>query len=218
MIQYTTRKRIMQAAGTAALAAAILGGGMIAAAPNRVPVAEACVVRAQETGFCVIAGRPAEIVRVAELYSEIPQFIGAVPVIIGEAENAVNQAEAAPYTEEELELLACVIYCEAGGDACTDDTRRMVGEVVLNRAADLRFPDTIAGVLTQKYQYGLFWRTGVVWPARAAHEPEAVERAYDCARLVLTEERLLPEDTVWQAEFMQGTECVVHVPGFYFCR
>lgn len=124
------------------------------------------------------------------------------------------------YTEQELELLAIVIYCEAGSDSISDDTRRMVGEVVLNRVADERYPDTIEEVLTQKSQYGRFHWTGVVWPARASRavEAHAVERAYDCAKLVFTEERLLPTDTIYQAAHKQGREVVASAPGFYFCR
>ena len=124
------------------------------------------------------------------------------------------------YTEEELELLALVIYQEAGGDACSDETRRMVGEVALNRVADTRFPDTLAEVLTQKRQYGRLYWTGLVWPERAAREVEAhaVARAYDCAKQVLTGDRLLPEDVIFQAEFSQGRETVALQDGFYFCR
>lgn len=231
--------RTIKAMACAAAAAAILGGSLIAAEPSTgSTTVQACVMRAQESGFCVIPGRriaapPAAarndgqempriaetVIRTAELRVEVIPKVGILPMpeITGPAENAVTQTEAAPYTEEELEILACCIYCEAGGDSASDETRRMVGEVVINRVADPRFPDTILGVLTQKYQYGLFWRTGVVWPARAAHEPEAVERAYDCARLVLSGERLLPEDVIFQAEFVQG-EIVASAPGFYFCR
>ena len=145
--------------------------------------------------------------------SGIRRTVGILPEIEAEPETETGTA----YTDEERELLACAIYCEAGGDACNDETRRMVGEVILNRVADPRFPDTIAGVLTQKSQYGRFHWTGVVWPSRAAHEPEAVERAYRCAEAVLTEPRLLPEDVVFQAEFVQG-EIVTSAPGYYFCR
>ena len=108
-------------------------------------------------------------------------------------------------------------FAKAGSDNISDETRRMVGEVVLNRVADERYPDTIEAVLTQKSQYGRFFWTGVVWPARAAREPEAVERAYDCARMVFTEERLLPTDVIFQSEHIQG-EIVACVPGFWFCR
>lgn len=197
----------------AALSAAAIGGSLIAASPRPAPVAEACVVYAQSGGACVIAGRAPEAPELVKVLatSGIRRAVGILPEI--EAETEAGTA----YTDEERELLACAIYCEAGGDACTDETRRMVGEVILNRVADPRFPSTIAGVLTQKSQYGRFHWTGVVWPSRAAHEPEAVERAYRCAEAVFTEPRLLPEDVVFQAEFVQG-EIVASAPGFYFCR
>lgn len=199
----------------AALSAATLGGSLIAASPHPAPVTEACVVYAQSGGACVLPGRspsPREPVKILTT-SGIRRAVGILPEIEPEMENEAGTA----YTDEERELLACAIYCEAGGDACTDETRRMVGEVILNRVADPRFPSSIEGVLTQKSQYGRFHWTGVVWPSRAAHEPEAVERAYRCAEAVLTEPRLLPEDVVFQAEFVQG-EIVASAPGYYFCR
>lgn len=124
------------------------------------------------------------------------------------------------YTEEELEQMALVIYQEAGGDACSDETRLMVGNVVLNRVADDRYPDTIEEVLLQERQYGRLHWTGLVWPERAvkAEEAHAVERAYKCAEEVLNGVRLLPDDVIFQAEFEQGTEIVAHQDGFYFCR
>ena len=214
----------------AALSAAALGGSLIAASPRPVPVAEACVVYAQPGGACVLPGRtpsvtaeavtaPSEREPVKILAtSGIRRAVGTLPEIEPEMEIEAEEAEAAPaYNDEERELLACAIYCEAGGDACTDETRHMVGEVILNRVTDPRFPSSIEGVLTQKSQYGRFHWTGVVWPSRAAHEPEAVERAYRCAEAVLTEPRLLPEDVVFQAEFVQG-EIVASAPGYYFCR
>lgn len=122
---------------------------------------------------------------------------------------------------EDLELLACVIYQEAGGDACSDECRFMVGDVVLNRVADSRFPDTIEEVLTQRGQYGTFSKTGVVWPARAGNpgEAAAVERAYDTARRLLSGEHseLYGAGYIWQAEFIQGKD-VIEVDGTYFGR
>lgn len=124
------------------------------------------------------------------------------------------------YTEAELEAMAIVIYQEAGGDACSDETRIMVGNVVMNRVADERFPDTIEEVLLAKQQYGRLHWTGLVWAERASkpEEAHAVERAYDCAKRVLEGERPLPDDVIWQAEFVQGTEIVAQQDGFYFCR
>ena len=113
---------------------------------------------------------------------------------------------------EELELLACVIYQEAGADYCCDDCRRRVADVVLNRVEDDRFPDNIQDVLTQKRQYGRYYWTGVVWPERAKNDCEkhAVERAYRIAEEALKGEHseLYGEGYIWQAEFKQGTGVV----------
>ena len=156
---------------------------------------------AAETTYSVLPARVSVIKGIVDSSTAV-RFEDAGRIYVGHYKRRPKKAQPS-YTEKELELLACTIYCEAGSDNISDDTRRMVGEVVLN---------------TQRSQYGRFYWTGVVWPSRAAHEKEAVERAYDCARIVLEGERLLPEDVVYQAEFSQGTECVVHVPGFYFCR
>lgn len=71
-----------------------------------------------------------------------------------------------------VEMLACGIYQEAGGDECSDDTRRKVGDVMLNRVEDSRFPDTLEAVLTAPGQYGRFSKTGIVWPERAKNPGE----------------------------------------------
>lgn len=135
--------------------------------------------------------------------------------------SAEPQADPKPaYTAKELEMLALVIYQEAGGDACSDETRRMVGTVVMNRIADDRYPDTMHEVITQRGQYGRLYWTGTMWPERASkpEEAHAVERAYTIAEEVLLGARVLPEDVIYQAEFKQGTEVVAYQDGLYFCR
>lgn len=124
------------------------------------------------------------------------------------------------YTSEELEYLALVIYQEAGADYCSDETRLMVGTVVMNRVADPRFPDSIRGVLTQEGQYGRLHWTGLVWADRAslAVEAHAAERAYKCAEKILSGYRSFGSDVIWQAEFVQGSEIVAYQDGIYFCR
>lgn len=144
----------------------------------------------------------------------------AVPVVIECVVVNVMEDQSHAYTQEELDMLALVIYQEAGSDACSDETRMMVGNVVLNRIADPRFPNTMEAVVLQERQYGRLHWTGPVWPERSSYlsEAHAVQRAYDCAKRLLNGERVLPDDVVWQAEFTQGTEVVEHVSGFYFCR
>lgn len=133
----------------------------------------------------------------------------------------IDEEPAPAYTEEELEMMALVIYQEAGGDAASDDTRLKVGTVVMNRVADERpwLPDTIEEVLLQKGQYGRLHWTGLVWPDRAElpQEAHAVARAYECAERILSGERYLPADVIFQSEYIMG-EIVAEQDGFYFCR
>lgn len=136
---------------------------------------------------------------------------------------APSEAPSDPVTDEpslsnpmsDLEMLACVIYQEAGGDAICQDCRYRVGDIVLNRVADDRFPNDIYGVLTEKNQYGKFYKTGVKWPSRASkpEEAHAVERAYQVAQDILNGNHgeLYGNGYVWQAGFTQGTE------GFWCC-
>lgn len=133
------------------------------------------------------------------------------------------EVPSAPVTDEtpaevdpdEVEMLACVIYQESGGDDSCDNCRRYVADIVLNRVNDERFPDTIHGVLTQEGQYGRLHWTGIKWPERAKYdvEKDAVARAYRIAEEVLSGKHsaLYGQGYIWQAGFEQGTD------GFWCC-
>lgn len=123
------------------------------------------------------------------------------------------------YTDEELEILALIVYQEAGGDKVSDDTRRLVAQVFLNRVNDSRFPDNFYEVATAERQYGRLYWTGIVWPDRASSQVEAhaVERAYKIAQEVLeSDEPVCPEGVIFQAEFVQG-DIYAEQDGMYFC-
>ena len=134
-------------------------------------------------------------------------------------EPPVEEETSPAVNSEELEMLACVIYQEAGGDAICDECRYRVADVVLNRVADSRYPDTMYKVLTQRSQYGRFHWTGIVWPSRAANEPHAVERAYNVAADVLSgnHSELYGNGYIYQAEFVQGRDNI-YCCGHYFGR
>ena len=53
------------------------------------------------------------------------------------------------YTSEDVDCLAEALYFEARGTSYEGE--RAVGEVILNRAADSRFPDSVCGVIDQRY-------------------------------------------------------------------
>ena len=160
---------------------------------------------------CTPAEKPEAPVIVAE-----PVNYTVYEVIEAPAEPEINEPDPA-----DVEMLACVIYTEAGGNACSDLCRYYVGDVVLNRVEDPRFPDTLEGVLLQKGQYGRFYWTGIVWPDRAYQtvEAAAVERAYETARALLSGEHteLYGAGYIWQAEFKQGKD-IIYLDGLYFGR
>lgn len=161
-------------------------------------------------------------------YSSVNNFVETsrevtqvVDNFVDNVNNSVN-IEITPepkYTDEELEILAIIIYQEAGGNSCSDDTRRKVGSVFLNRVNSPLFPDTFKEVATGKRQYGTLYITGIKWPDRASEQQEAqaVERAYSIAKELLIYGSILPDDVIWQAEFEQGDGIYAYQDGIYFC-
>lgn len=71
-----------------------------------------------------------------------------------EEEEAARKAaeEAAAVAEREKELLAALIYCEAGGEPYEGQVA--VGAVVLNRVASGTFPNSITDVIYDSGQFG----------------------------------------------------------------
>ena len=142
--------------------------------------------------------------------------------IVETVEESLVHSDPAPdktYTDEELEILALIVYQEAGEDRVSDDTRRLVAQVFLNRVNDSRFPDSFYEVATAERQYGRLYWTGIVWPDRASSQAEAhaVERAYKIAQEVLeSDEPVCPEGVIFQAEFVQG-DIYAEQDGMYFC-
>lgn len=56
---------------------------------------------------------------------------------------------------DDLELMAACVEAEAGNQGL--DGKRMVADVILNRVEDPDWPNTIEGVITQKYQFSTYW-------------------------------------------------------------
>ena len=51
--------------------------------------------------------------------------------------------------------MAACVEAEAGNQGL--DGKRMVADVILNRVEDPAWPNTIEGVITQKYQFSTYW-------------------------------------------------------------
>ena len=139
---------------------------------------------------------------------------------ISESEELISYEEPEVLlNEKEVEDLACVIYQEAGSNDICDMCKRRVADVVLNRVNDRRFRgETIHDILIEPYQWGLFYKTGVVWPASASLETEAnaVAECREIAEDVLRGNHSdLSSDYIWCAEFSQGTD-VIYCCGIYY--
>ena len=81
------------------------------------------------------------------------------------------------YTNAELRLMSSLIYCEASGEPYAG--KLAVGIVVMNRKSSKSFPNTIKGVIYQKYQFG---------PARNGSLKRALKE-YDAGRFTSSSEK-----------------------------
>ena len=127
-----------------------------------------------------------------------------VEPIIGEPE-----IEYMPYTEEELDLLARLIFSEAGSDWCSDKMQQYVGSVVLNRIQSAYFPNNMYDVIYQRGQYSVV--------NNGAINKTPNERAYEVAKYLLINGSVLPSNVIFQSQFIQGDGIYEKVQNMYFC-
>lgn len=91
--------------------------------------------------------------------------------------------DAGTYRDDAQACLAEALYFEARGTG--DIGRRAVGEVVLNRAADARFPSTVCGVIDQRYNGSCQFSYRCMGPL-SYNEPTEVAKANATAHELLT--------------------------------
>lgn len=103
------------------------------------------------------------------------------------------------WSDEDLKLLAKLVFCEAGSDEISDEHQQLVAQVVINRVRDDRFPNTISEVIYQKGQYACVGNER--W-----NSEEIPERCYSNALKALNGEVQAPKNLIFQANFEQGTE------------
>lgn len=113
----------------------IIAGSIISATSNAVKPEQVHLTSAVE---------PIPIVR--EAAAEEREVVTAMPA------DAVYVGEEPKISMEELDLLAALVYAEAGNQSFEGKCR--VVDVVLNRVDDTRFPNTITEVVYQKNQFG----------------------------------------------------------------
>lgn len=67
---------------------------------------------------------------------------------------AIEETEIEEFCDE-LEFMAICVEAEAGNQGL--EGKRMVADVILNRVFDKDFPNTITEVITQPYQFAVYW-------------------------------------------------------------
>ena len=129
-------------------------------------------------------------------------------IVADEVEEKIEEVEEQfvsyyTYTEEELDLLARLIYSEGGSESY--ETKLKIGSVVMNRVtSDKHFPDTIREVIYQENQFSVTTYTinGVVMIDRPANE-ESIRAAKE----VLDYGSVLPQDVqVFYADYLLGAD------------
>ncbi|MFV0343552.1 MAG: cell wall hydrolase [Anaerocolumna sp.] len=91
---------------------------------------------------------------------------------------ATTKKETVNYTKAELRLLSALIYCEANGE--TYNGKLAVAIVVMNRVRSSAFPDSVKGVIYQKYQFGPV-SNGALDKQLAAYDAGKYTNSYELA-------------------------------------
>lgn len=112
------------------------------------------------------------VIGVMGIYSRQGIMVSAQEAEIVLSTPMVEQVEIREITDGERDLLAAIVFAEAGNQDL--DGMRYVVDVVLNRVDDSRFPNDITQVI---FQPGQFWTAGI--HGRISDIPEECYEAVD---------------------------------------
>lgn len=142
---------------------------------------------------------------------EVPYEVTPEPVFVDRYIERVvynpNRYSGMPISDEDRELLACIVYHEARGESLTG--QRMVVEVILNRVLSEKFPDTIREVVYQKNQ---FVSAAYVSTARPN------ETQYQAVGLAITETPFSDEDVLYFSQGAYNDRVFCRLGSHVFCR
>lgn len=120
---------------------------------------------------------------------------------------AVAQERISETDSTNIWWLSCALYHECRG--LNDEAQIAVASVIMNRVNSDKFPNTIFEVLVQPGQYA-FVNDEIIWG-----EPD--ERAIKNAEYVYWNGSQIPENVLFQAEFLQGSGVWKQIDNQYFC-
>lgn len=133
------------------------------------------------------------------------------PIVVYVRETTVEEIveEVIEIDEAQIDLLAHLIFAEAGSDWCEDNMLYYTGSVVLNRIESEYFPNTMEEVIYQPGQYGCV-NNGMI-------DYEYNQRAYNVAEDLMLSGSCLPKNVLFQGQCEQGDGTYVKVQNMYFC-
>ena len=142
------------------------------------------------------------------LRSKIAMFLLAVLTACTQTAPMDATLSSSGYTSEDVGCLAEALYFEARGTSYAGE--RAVGEVILNRAADSRFPASVCGVIDQRYNGAcqFSYRCDAI-PNDQFHEPTELAKMRSIAYELLTDRQ---EDITNGALFFHAASMV---PGWF---
>lgn len=121
----------------------------------------------------------------------------------------ISSFEMEPYTQEDINLLAEVIYHENWHTDKNHLAAYYTGAVVMNRVHSKDWPNTIKEVVYQRGQYAV---------TKQLYTEELPKECYEMAERILrdgTDD--VPENVIFQATFRQGSGTWKKVGTDYFC-
>ena len=150
-----------------------------------------------------------ERIPVAEM---MDYYIASLPV----PEEILEISSQQSYTQEEVELLAKLMYAEVGiylykfTEDEAEYIHKLTGSVVIHRRnMNYRKAETIQDVIYDDGQYACVDNGSI--------EQEVPEIVYKWAEDLLRDGPIGPENMIYQAQFKQGSKEYDHVGNQYFC-
>ena len=115
---------------------------------------------------------------IAELQKKLAEELAMSQAAANAEWRDISQIE---FTEDDVKMLANLIYCEARGESY--DGKLAVGSVVVNRILSSKFPNSMAGVIYQKNQFAPVTSTKNSFVEALAYDKAAnASGCYEAAR------------------------------------
>lgn len=155
--------------------------------------------------------------RTIEVPVEIPTEPVYVTQYIEEESRSENRFSALEISDEDIELMARLVYHEARGECAAG--QRMVAEVVLNRAlTGGYFPGNVHDVIYQHYTDTEGKTTWQFSPAPLLATTTPTEAQYAAVRAALYESPITDEDVVYFSRAAYNDRIYCRIGCHTFCR